>query len=63
MEQQHGRRRENELEETRRELVEAQDLIRKMGRIISSRDEEIKKLREHIAKRGRFLPAMPEGKA
>lgn len=58
-------RQERELEEVRQELVEAQALIRKMGRIIQSRDTEIKELREHIAKkeRRRILPAMPEGKA
>ena len=63
MEKQHGRRQEDELERKTRELEEANTLIRKLGKSILSKDEEIKKLRELIANRQRFLPAMPEGKA
>ena len=63
MEKQHGRRQEDELERKTHELEEANILIRKLGKVILSKDEEIKKLRELIANRQRFLPAMPEGNA
>lgn len=63
MEKQHGRQREDELERKTRELEEANLLIRKLGKIIKAKDEELVKLRELVARRRRFLPAMPEGNA
>lgn len=65
MEKSQGKRTDPEIERLRHELGEATTLIRKMGKIIQSRDQEIHKLREIIAQREkrRVLPAMPEGSA
>jgi predicted nucleic acid-binding Zn-ribbon protein len=61
MEKSHGRSLERELDHLRDQLADAHSLIKKLGKIIKAKDDEIHKLRELIAKRRRFLPAMPEG--